>query len=367
MRPGEIHLSRALLLSIGLLIALPAPVRAGTNLIRNGGFEEGPGEYPGVGKYWETNDGQPHPAINGLTGETKHAGNWSQWLKAHSTWDLGAVRQVSAYNSVTPGKTYRIQAWIKTANVGNPAGWYVFGLWWFQGDAYLGDSKMPRQETNNYDWRLISWTAVAPPGADRVAAVLTRHTDGDVWYDDVFIGEESPGTPEIVCMPPTFDRRVRRGGSLPDDSFTIHNAGGGTLNYTVASDVSWITVSPESGISTGDVNICVMTYSVSSLAVSEYVGSLTVIDPAAVNSPQTVRVTLRVTIPGDFNLDGDVDLEDFGTFQICYSGPGVPQLDAACSEARLDDDTDVDLDDFALWQTCFSGPAGPVNPVCTGH
>jgi hypothetical protein len=110
-------------------------------------------------------------------------------------WDLGAVRQISPYNSVTAGKTYHVQAWIKTSNVANPSGWYVFGIWWFRGDRMIGESKMPRQETNNYGWRLIAWDATAPAGADRGAAILSRHTDGDAWYDDIYIGQGLAGSP----------------------------------------------------------------------------------------------------------------------------------------------------------------------------
>jgi hypothetical protein len=72
-------------------------------------------------------------------------------------------------------------------------------------------------------------------------------------------------------------------------------------------------------------------------------------------------------IPGDMNQDGDVDQEDFGVFQVCLSGPGVPQPDAACTGAQLDGDNDVDNDDFGIFQGCFSGPHVPGDASCAGE
>jgi len=61
-------------------------------------------------------------------------------------------------------------------------------------------------------------------------------------------------------------------------------------------------------------------------------------------------------IPGDFDQDGDVDLEDFGRFQLCLSGLNVPQTDPACAKARLDGDADVDQSDVDRFIACMSGP-----------
>lgn len=361
MRPRIANIFILLAMTSGLTAV---EARAAANLVRNGGFEEGPGAYPGVGKYWETNDAQTHADINVLAADTRHSGGFSQWLKAHPQWDLGAARQVTPYNSVTAGKTYRVQAWIKTANVGNPAGWYVLGIWWFHGDTYLSDSKMPRQETNNYDWRLITWTAVAPPGADRLAVLLTRHTDGDAWYDDIFVAEELPGPPQIACTPMSFAHKLRRGAAPADDVLTVSNVGGGALNYTITVDAGWLSVVPNSGTSFGEQDACAIRYALGGLPVGVHHATIAVADAAADNSPRTLPVTITLCVPGDFDLDGDVDQEDFGVFQSCYSGSGQPQTAPACADARMDADDDVDLDDFLLWQNCMSRPDALADPAC---
>jgi len=66
----------------------------------------------------------------------------------------------------------------------------------------------------------------------------------------------------------------------------------------------------------------------------------------------------------DFDHDYDVDMEDFGHFQACLSGPGLQQTNPACADAMLDDDQDVDQDDFAVFQGCLSGANTPPTPRC---
>lgn len=69
-------------------------------------------------------------------------------------------------------------------------------------------------------------------------------------------------------------------------------------------------------------------------------------------------------IPGDFDGDRDVDLEDFGRFQACYSGPGVSQALPECAEALLDGDADVDQDDLLVFLRCMTGANIPGDVDC---
>ncbi|HOW73663.1 MAG TPA: hypothetical protein PKY77_23940 [Phycisphaerae bacterium] len=80
---------------------------------------------------------------------------------------------------------------------------------------------------------------------------------------------------------------------------------------------------------------------------------------------------------GDFDGDGDVDMDDFGRFQACVTGPAMPytpaSLLAGCTlyrdangriPADFDKDTDVDQEDFGVFQRCYSGPGGLPDPAC---
>jgi hypothetical protein len=68
----------------------------------------------------------------------------------------------------------------------------------------------------------------------------------------------------------------------------------------------------------------------------------------------------------DLDRDGDVDQEDFGSFQRCLSGMSILQNEPTCAAARLDTDGDVDGYDMALLLGCLSGPDVPVEPDCAG-
>ncbi|UCG16921.1 MAG: hypothetical protein JSV19_02580, partial [Phycisphaerales bacterium] len=57
---------------------------------------------------------------------------------------------------------------------------------------------------------------------------------------------------------------------------------------------------------------------------------------------------------GDFDSDGDVDLDDYVSWETCLAGPGVPEYEG-CQHGDLDGDDDIDLADFALFQVGFTG------------
>jgi hypothetical protein len=57
---------------------------------------------------------------------------------------------------------------------------------------------------------------------------------------------------------------------------------------------------------------------------------------------------------GDCDGDGDVDLVDFGAFQLCF-GIEEDLATAGCLCSDFDSDSDVDLVDFAQFQLVFTG------------
>jgi len=70
-----------------------------------------------------------------------------------------------------------------------------------------------------------------------------------------------------------------------------------------------------------------------------------------------VQVVVYSLSIGDFDGDGDVDLADFVTFQLCFGGSGNPPA-TTCPpgvDADLDGDGDVDLADFLIFQQNFTG------------
>ena len=185
--------------------------------------------------------------------------------------------------------------------------------------------------------------------------------DGAV-MDEVVIHVPAP---VITLSDGSFERTVFLGDSLPDDAFTIANRGIGTLEYTMADDASWLSVSPDGGTSAGEADPIDVIYDVAGLAVGSYAATITVSADGAANTPQTVTVHVTVeTVSPDFDHDGDVDQADFGHLQACLTGQGVAPEDPACFDADVDDDNDVDQEDFTVLRVCLSGANVPVERTC---
>ena len=59
-------------------------------------------------------------------------------------------------------------------------------------------------------------------------------------------------------------------------------------------------------------------------------------------------------VPGDYNHDGEVDLNDFAYFDGCMTGPENGPAPAECEAFYFDADDDVDLADFAAFQMAIA-------------
>jgi formylglycine-generating enzyme required for sulfatase activity len=100
--------------------------------------------------------------------------------------------------------------------------------------------------------------------------------------------------PTIELNPTIREPWCTEGADAPSESFEVRNSGNGTLSYTITDDAGWLSCSPSSGSPTGEHDTITVTYATSGLAVGTHTATITVTDPAATNSPQTVAVTLRV-------------------------------------------------------------------------
>ena len=54
---------------------------------------------------------------------------------------------------------------------------------------------------------------------------------------------------------------------------------------------------------------------------------------------------------GDYDVDGDVDLDDYAEFAACMTGPEGGPLAAGCDLFDFDDDADIDLQDYQVFQS----------------
>ncbi len=89
------------------------------------------------------------------------------------------------------------------------------------------------------------------------------------------------------------------GASPAPVTIQIYNAGGGTLNPSVLSSVPWATaaIGASTSCSAAKSGQCLpltVTFNTTALAAGTYTGFLSISDPAAIDSPQTVSVTVTV-------------------------------------------------------------------------
>ena len=87
------------------------------------------------------------------------------------------------------------------------------------------------------------------------------------------------------------------GPNPPPQSFTVCNYGpaGSVLNYTIDTSSTGVVVSPSRGIlGSGQCRSHVVTVNLNGTPAGAYTGTLTISDPNAANSPQTIAGTLTV-------------------------------------------------------------------------
>src|SRR5215510_14363581 len=106
--------------------------------------------------------------------------------------------------------------------------------------------------------------------------------------------------PTIGVNPTSLSFTATAGGSNPaNQTITVTNTGGGTLNFTASDDASWLTVSPASGTAPSTLTASV---NIRGLAAGAYNGTITISATGATNTPVSVPVTLTVNGAGGTEL-----------------------------------------------------------------
>ncbi len=124
-----------------------------------------------------------------------------------------------------------------------------------------------------------------------------RITDGQSGSLTVFVSLDIPqpiiGTdaPTDAGFPLIEFTATEGNPSPPSQQFQIVNGGGGTLNWSVSDNASWLTVTPGTGIGDGPVTVAVDT---TGLSAGFYSADITIFDPNALLSSSTVYVFFSV-------------------------------------------------------------------------
>jgi hypothetical protein len=139
-------------------------------------------------------------------------------------------------------------------------------------------------------------------------------SNADAFITQLFLEPDKP--PAIQLNRTTMNFSAVAGGTgahTGSQAFFISNSGGGTLNWTTSASAAWLTLAPTSG--EGDASVSV-SIDATGLTAGSTSATITVSDPEAENSPQTIAVNLTVIDPGSTN-------PPFGDFSTPVEGSTV--------------------------------------------
>jgi hypothetical protein len=217
-----------------------------------------------------------------------------------------------------------------------------------------GEGVLNWQITEGCDWLSVDPNSGSSTGEQDTVVVSVDVTglDKGTYYCDLTVSDpNAENSPRVVLIDllvqvPVIELSAssltfiaRPNGPNPQDqTLTIRNSAlVGTLNWQTTEDCNWLSVAPESGSSSGQVNEVTLSVDISGLGVGEYGCDLTVEDANADNSPQIVAVTLYVSgrywdVPGQFQtiqaaIDAAMPGDTVGIAPGTYTGAGNKNLD----------------------------------------
>ncbi|MBI2440846.1 MAG: right-handed parallel beta-helix repeat-containing protein [Lentisphaerae bacterium] len=94
--------------------------------------------------------------------------------------------------------------------------------------------------------------------------------------------------------PTILSNQCTYGSNAPEQTIQVWNTGTKEMAYTLSADVGWLSLSPVSGSSTGEIDFVSVNYASAGLAPGNYKGTVTVTSAQACNLPQVVMVYLSV-------------------------------------------------------------------------
>lgn len=241
-----------------------------------------------------------------------------------------------------------------------------------------GDNPMRAFLVYESDLFTVDKDSVVAPGTFKVTPKILAMPPG-TYHDTILVGAKnainSPDTVRIVynllegTEPPVI--RLSRqliiepikedAGPVSLTGFTVTNLVPGCMDWTLEEDIPWLFTTDTAGLGGDQVNVVI---DATGYPRGEYQDTMYVHVVGAANTPQLVRVILRVwDRNGDVNWDGELDLSDL-IHLVTYlfgNGPGpIPELivgDVNC-------DNQVDLSDLVYLSNYLflNGPEPCGNP-----
>jgi hypothetical protein len=162
----------------------------GENLLANPSFEAGGNGagLPGLALGYEPgNDAGRSSEASLISERVAHTGRCSQELKARAAETI--LRQISNYNTASPGERYVAGVWIR-ADIGDGGAWMTFDFTDNAGKILRRLDPKKQVQGHAHDWTWLSTEGIAPAGTERVAINLhTKGRGGRAYFDDAYVGK----------------------------------------------------------------------------------------------------------------------------------------------------------------------------------
>lgn len=108
--------------------------------------------------------------------------------------------------------------------------------------------------------------------------------------------------PTMVVNATAFDVYEEAGLQVAAQKFAIYNAGTGTFSYVVSTNVSWLSVSPDSGTVGTEVDQITIACDSVGLSSGAHNGTITITSPDVLDSPQSIDISYTITIIGEASV-----------------------------------------------------------------
>jgi len=163
----------------------------------------------------------------------------------------------------------------------------------------------------------------------------------------VTVNNSSPG--KIILSTTRIDfATATNTNPTTDQKIVVENTGGVSLNWTATPTVSWIQVSPPSGSGSGIVTVSA---NASGLSIGTHTGKITIEDPNATNSPQTINVILKIYSSASVQ-------EPFGSFDTPINGTTGITGAVPLTGWALDD---IEVTKIEIWREPVGGEPTAAN------
>jgi hypothetical protein len=229
--------------------------------------------------------------ISGFSGK-----NGSTCTSCHSSGPAPTVT-LTGPSTVTSGSTNNYTISVSTVTSGNggvdvaaSAGTFAAGT----GTKVLNGEIVHSSPSSSHSWT-FSWTAptvTASTTATLFATAIDSFNGGTGALQQGITVTAAAPAPTVGVSPTSLSFNFQSGSATPPAQSIAVTSSGSALTYTVATSATWLTATPASGTTAGNVSASV---NPGSLAAGTYTGTVSITSSGASNSPKTVPVTLTVT------------------------------------------------------------------------